>query len=116
MRVFVNLMCVKTNIKKLNTKLLLEVGKSTRYNTIVFAAGQSFDIEVMKDSVFVEGYEVHGPLLDEGRVNVTPLCYEVFSSEKLRSFSRCNIIVWAITYFFRSSHLVLDPLSEYKIS
>jgi hypothetical protein len=115
-RVLVNVMSFEANIKELNTKLSLEVSKGTRYNTIVTAAGQSLNIEVMKDSVFIEGYNINWPLLDKGCVNITTLTDQVLSSEKLRSFARRNIIIWAVTYFFRSSHLVLDPLSEYKIS
>jgi len=116
MRVFVNGMGVQTDIKKLNAKLSLKVSKGARNNTIVSTAGQSLNIEVMKDSVFIEGYNINWPLLDKGCVNITTLADQVFSSEKLRSFARRNIIIWAVTYFFRSSHLVLDPLSEYKIS
>jgi len=69
----------------------------------------------MDFSGLVQGYKIDRTLLDEGCVDIATLTDQVLSGEKLGTFTGSNIFIGAITYFFRSSHLIVDPMSIYKI-
>lgn len=107
MRVELNLMCFKINIKKTDAKFQLVGAKLARDDGVVFLSPSNFlDVKIKKLAVGGECNQINWGLFGNRHEGVAPLLHQ-----PARGYEFCS---FTISDFLIKSHRVVDSPSLYR--